>query len=137
MFAIRFVAAAAVFSAFVAGGAQQRTAASGPQPVPIQPRDHTSPTFAPRSPDELRQPPPEATSFSRLFQKTLRPPAVSPLPGVPAGPQRPMNSCGMMLWMGDGSLDPKIRRSVPANADVHFTIRTIVPPVCVPTTDRQ
>jgi hypothetical protein len=137
MFAIQFVAAAAVMAAFVASGGQHRTASSDPQTETIQPRDPTAPTFVPRSPNESRQLPPEATPFSRLFEKTLRAPGVSPLPGAPAGPQRPMDSCGMMLWMGDGSLDPKIGRVVQPNANVDFKIRTIVPPVCVPTTDRR
>jgi hypothetical protein len=137
MFAIQFVAAAAVLAAFVASGGQHRTASSDPQTVTVQPGDHTVPTFVPRSPNESRQLPPEATLFSQLLEKRLRAPGMSPLPGVPAGPQRPMDSCGMTLWMGDGSLDPKIGRVVQPNAHVEFRIRTLVPPVCVPTTDRR
>jgi hypothetical protein len=136
MFAIPSGAAAAILAAFVASG-PQGTAPRDAGPLTVQPRDPTAPTFLPRSPDRSRQLPPDANSFSQLFAKA---PATSPsfgLGALPPGPQRPMDSCGMMMWMGDGSLDPKIGRVVQPNAGVDFKIRRIVPPVCVPTTTRR
>ena len=135
MSAIQCVAAA-MLAAFWASGGQAGAPPRDPHTAPLPPRDETRPTFVPRSPDAFRHLPPESNRLIQPFMKRAQSPGSPARPGVPAGPQREMDSCGMMMWMGDGNLDPKIVRGVEPNGKVDFKIRVLVPPVCVPTTGR-
>jgi hypothetical protein len=133
MLAMQFIAAATVLGAIVAADRPDRTAPSISQTETVQPQVPAVPAFVPRATDRSPQLPREGTPFSKLFVRTLQSPDVSTFRGVPTGPQRPMDSCGMTLWMADGNLDPKIVRSRPPNPQIDFKITPIVPPVCVPT----
>jgi hypothetical protein len=130
MFAIQVVAAGVVLTALVAAGRLDAAVSAGSQTATVQPKDPTVPTIVPRAPDRSPHIPRDGGPYSQLFVKPL--PAPPSPRGVPPGPQRLMNPCGMTMWIGDGNLDPKIRWRRDAD-DTNFKVRAIVPPVCVPT----
>ena len=86
-------------------------------------------TFGVAAVAQAGTPRPDNNPFGKLFGAKPTP-KVSP-PARPTRPsaEKPTVVCGMRLFPADPAVDPKIRVNV-ARSDIHFTMRSVSPPVC-------